>query len=97
MTYRNKTKDFLSQTRYHTKASIPYQELLQIYQNSPLIPTDLKINGNELQKEGISKGYEIGQIIQELLDRTLHDPKLNQKETLLKIAKEWKRKNRIEK
>ncbi len=96
-TYRNKTKDFLSQTRYHTKASIPYQELLQIYQNSPLIPTDLKINGNELQKEGISKGYEIGQIIQELLDRTLHDPKLNQKETLLKIAKEWKRKNRIEK
>ena len=49
--------------------------------------SQLKIDGNSLLSIGIPP-QSIGKILSELLNRVLCDPELNDKETLLKIAKE---------
>lgn len=49
---------------------------------------DLAVNGRDLIAAGVKPGPEIGQVLQYLLDRVLEDASLNDKETLLSIAKE---------
>lgn len=57
--------------------------------NEPLSSNDLKINGNDLIKElGMKPGKEIGETLKYLLNKTLEEPKLNEKNTLLKLAQE---------
>lgn len=48
--------------------------------------SDLKINGEDLQRLGIPKGPQIGEILKKLLDMVLEDPMINTKERLLKIS-----------
>ncbi|SFC22197.1 CCA tRNA nucleotidyltransferase [Clostridium uliginosum] len=48
---------------------------------------DLEINGQDLINIGFNKGKEIGQILNYLLDLVIETPNLNNKEILLKIAK----------
>ena len=47
----------------------------------------LDITGKDLMELGIPKGPKIGESLEELLKRVIEDPKLNNKELLLDIAK----------
>lgn len=55
----------------------------------------LKINGNDLIEIGVPKGKIIGNILNELLQSVLDDPKENNRESLLRIAKNLKEKYMI--
>lgn len=48
---------------------------------------DLAINGTDLMNAGIPAGKKIGLILSELFQCVLDDPEMNQKETLLEVAK----------
>lgn len=49
---------------------------------------DLAVKGADLFEIGIPKGREMGNILSMLLDRVMQDPELNQKQTLLALAKQ---------
>jgi tRNA nucleotidyltransferase (CCA-adding enzyme) len=49
---------------------------------------ELKINGRELIELGFDKGKEIGEILNYLLEKVIENPELNNKEQLIKLAKE---------
>jgi hypothetical protein len=53
----------------------------------PLTRGDLAVTGADLQALGIS-GRRIGEVLAALLDRVLDDPSLNQRDTLLSLARE---------
>jgi poly(A) polymerase/tRNA nucleotidyltransferase (CCA-adding enzyme) len=57
-------------------------------QDMALKITDLRINGNDLENIGVSKGPQMGNVLNQLLDMVMDDPKLNSKEVLLEKAKE---------
>ena len=48
----------------------------------------LKVNGQNLIDIGYKKGKELGETLNYLLDSVIENPKLNNKDSLLKIAKE---------
>ena len=48
---------------------------------------DLAVNGNDLINAGFEKGKKLGLILHELLDCVIEDPSMNEKETLLNVAK----------
>lgn len=58
-----------------------------INENQPLKIKDLKIDGNDLIKIGITPGKEVGIILNQLLDEVLEDPGINEKEKLMEIIK----------
>ena len=49
---------------------------------------DLAVNGSILMEEGFPKGKQMGEILKALLEEVLEDPEKNQKDILLRIAKE---------
>jgi putative nucleotidyltransferase with HDIG domain len=50
---------------------------------------DLKIDGNDVMTElGLRPGPEIGRILNALFERVTEDPKLNERDTLLRLARE---------
>ncbi len=50
---------------------------------------DLAIDGNDLMRElGMRQGPQIGQLLSALFERVLDDPSLNERETLLRLARE---------
>ena len=52
--------------------------------------TDLKVNGHDLMREfNLKPGPIIGEILRYLLERVLDDPKLNKKEKLIELAREY--------
>lgn len=55
-------------------------------QDMALKISDLKINGEDLEKLGIEKGPKMGLILQELLDAVVEDPLMNEKEKLSELA-----------
>ena len=57
-------------------------------QDMALKISDLDINGRDLIELGIEPSPQMGKILNELLDMVVEDPKLNDKETLIKIVKE---------
>lgn len=63
---------------------------LILAQNECFNLKDLKINGGDLINLGFNKGKEIGETLKYLLDRVIEDPKINEKEELINIAKEMK-------
>ncbi|MFH1576006.1 MAG: HD domain-containing protein [Candidatus Margulisiibacteriota bacterium] len=51
--------------------------------------SDLKVDGQDIMKAlKIKPGPKVGQILHQLLEKALDDPKLNQRATLLKLIKE---------
>lgn len=56
---------------------------------------DLAVNGNDLIKEGIRNGPSIGIVLHELHESVLDDPSLNNRETLLEIARAFCRERAI--
>ena len=57
-------------------------------QNECFSLKDLNINGNELIELGFNKGKEIGEILNYLLDKVMENSELNNKDQLIKLAKE---------
>lgn len=51
----------------------------------------LAVGGNDIIKAGLAKGQGIGEMLEYLLDIVLDDPTENEKENLLRRAKEYKR------
>ena len=50
---------------------------------------DLKIDGNDLMKDvGVPQSREIGRILDALFERVTEDPRLNERDTLLRLARE---------
>lgn len=60
-----------------------------INENHPLSVKDLKINGYDLMSLGVPQGKDIGEILKQLLEIVLDRPETNNKEELLKIAKQY--------
>ncbi len=54
--------------------------------NYPTKIKDLNINGNDLKILGVTKGVEIGNILNELLEKSLENPYLNNKEDLTSLS-----------
>ncbi|MND07006.1 hypothetical protein D3C83_287460 [compost metagenome] len=52
---------------------------------------DLAIDGNDLKNIGFSEGKEIGRVLSALLDKVLEDQLLNNRDTLLRIAREMQK------
>ncbi len=48
----------------------------------------MAVNGNDLASLGFKRGEEMGQILRRLLDMVLENPKLNERDTLLSLAKQ---------
>ena len=59
----------------------------ELNKNNILSLKDLKINGKDLMNNGIPSGKELGIILNELLETVIEDPSANEKDNLLKIAK----------
>jgi tRNA nucleotidyltransferase (CCA-adding enzyme) len=49
---------------------------------------DLNIHGEDIMALGLSQGPKVGEILNQLLEKVLDDPTLNDKETLGRLAKE---------
>ncbi len=49
---------------------------------------DLKLNGDDLIKIGYSKGIDIGKELQTILMKVIENPNINNREKLLKMAKD---------
>ena len=63
---------------------------LILAQNECFNLKDLKINGEDLINIGFNKGKEIGETLKYLLELVIENPKLNEREELIKLAKEIK-------
>lgn len=61
---------------------------LILEQNECFNLRDLKINGEDLIELGFNKGKEIGETLKYLLERVIENTELNNKEELIKLAKE---------
>ena len=48
---------------------------------------DLAITGKDLIEMGMKQGKQLGFVLDELYQAVLNEPQLNEKETLLKLAK----------
>ncbi len=88
--------DMLAQSDYYRKekeAALDqiaqlYQEILN--QKEALSIKDLAVNGYDLAEEaGIAPGPMMGEILNALLEQVLDDPALNERETLLELAKRY--------
>jgi putative nucleotidyltransferase with HDIG domain len=67
------------------------QYVMEKVQNDPVSVKMLKLNGNDLISElGLKPGPKIGAILDVLLSEVIEDPKLNNREYLLKRARELK-------
>ncbi|MFH1546909.1 MAG: HD domain-containing protein [bacterium] len=51
--------------------------------------TDLALNGNDLEKIGVEKGPQMGEILKKLLDMVIEDPSINEKEKMENLVKGW--------
>ena len=73
----------------HEEITLLQRRISEIRQQDMALKiTDLRINGNDLENIGVSKGPQMGNILNQLLDMVMDDPKLNSKEVLLEKAKE---------
>lgn len=66
-----------------------YKEILA--ERQPYLVSHLAVNGKDLIKLGYRPGREIGDVLKKLIDAVIIDPKLNNREFLLKEAKEYRR------
>jgi len=58
--------------------------------NQPMEIKDLKINGNDLMEEfDLKPGRILGEVLNHLFEYVMDDPKLNNKEDLLKLSKKY--------
>lgn len=66
-----------------------YREILAEHQ--PYLVSHLAVNGKDLIRIGYRPGREIGDTLKKLIDEVIINPELNNREYLLKAAKDYKR------
>ena len=87
-----KRADILAQSGYRRAEKLAYVDAYeQMYQECVekkecLTIRELAVSGQDLIAAGMQPGKQIGEMLNELLDRVLEDPGLNTKEQLLKIV-----------
>ena len=87
-----KRADILAQSGYRRAEKLAYVDAYeQMYQECMekkecLTIRELAVSGQDLIAAGMQPGKQIGEMLNELLDRVLEDPGLNTKEQLLKIV-----------
>ncbi len=87
--------DIMAQSKYQREEKLArlregkqaYCEVLQ--RQEAVSMKELEVCGNDLLELGIPAGPKVGQVLHHLLDIVLENPKANEKETLLKEAKEY--------
>jgi tRNA nucleotidyltransferase (CCA-adding enzyme) len=81
--------DLMALTELRTGAMAPWAERVAEVRarRDPLSRGDLAVSGRDLQALG-AQGPRVGELLATLLDRVLDDPALNERETLLGIARE---------
>lgn len=87
-----KTADFISKpesgnTRLFEITGLRDRMIDIIDRKDPLNIRDLSVNGQDIMNLGIKEGEVVGSILNDLLEKVLKDPRLNEKETLLNIAR----------
>jgi tRNA nucleotidyltransferase (CCA-adding enzyme) len=87
-----KTADFISKpesgnTKLFEISALRDRMIAIIDRKDPLNIRDLCVNGQDIMNLGIKEGREVGSILNDLLEKVLKDPRLNEKETLLTIAR----------
>lgn len=86
--------DILSQSMYMREEKLQnLQEAKKLFEEikaagDPVNLKMLEVNGVDLQEAGFPKGKLLGVILNGLLERVMEEPELNQKDTLLALAKE---------
>lgn len=68
-----------------------YKEVLA--ERQPYLVSHLAVNGKDLIKLGYRPGRDIGDVLKKLIDEVIIDPKLNNREFLLREAREYRRRN----
>ncbi len=63
-----------------------------ISSGAPLSIRELKVSGKDIMDAGVSPGPELGEILRELLEIVLEDPKKNEKEALMGYVRGLRRK-----
>jgi tRNA nucleotidyltransferase (CCA-adding enzyme) len=66
-----------------------YHLLIRTAYRDPVTLGDLAIDGGDLIEAGIAPGRRVGKILRQTLDAVLDDPSLNQRDILLRQAREW--------
>lgn len=85
--------DILGQSNYMQDKKLQVlDQVMEIYQDVKrnhdcLTIKDLKIDGITLMRNGIPAGKRMGIILERLLDMVIEEPKLNQRQVLLELAK----------
>ena len=69
-----------------------YKEILA--ERQPYLVSHLVVNGKDLIKLGYRPGREIGDVLKKLIDEVIIDPKLNNREFLLKEAAKYRTKRK---
>lgn len=88
-----KRADTLAQSMYHREEKLAYiAELERVYDEivaagDCLKIKDLQINGKDLIAMGVPQGQRIGEVLSTIFDAVVENPELNQRETLLNMAK----------
>ena len=88
--------DMLAQSMYRREEKLQniedvrmiYEEILR--QNQCVSLRDLAVTGRNLIEDGMKPGKEMGEVLHWLLEQVLDNPELNEKEILLRLAREWK-------
>ncbi|MDW7667800.1 MAG: CCA tRNA nucleotidyltransferase [Bacillota bacterium] len=69
--------------------SLKEKTRLILEKKEPLNKKDLNLNGEDIKKLGVKEGKLIGEILNYLLDKVLDDSNLNNKSTLINLAKKY--------
>ena len=87
-----KRADTLGQSMYHRQEKLAYVDTFERFfqeicaAQQCVQKKDLAISGSDLIAMGMKPGKEIGAVLNELFERVLDDPELNQRDKLLDIA-----------
>ena len=88
-----KRADCLAQSMYHREEKLAYIDELEKVFNEIIAAgdclriKDLQINGKDLIAMGVPQGQRIGEVLSTIFDSVVENPELNQRETLLNMAK----------
>ena len=87
-----KRADTLGQSMYHRQEKLAYVDSFERFfqeicaAQQCVQKKDLAISGSDLIAMGMKPGKEIGAVLNELFERVLDDPELNQRDKLLDMA-----------
>jgi len=90
-----KRADVLAQSELNQRAKLEKVKSLQRYYEEVLEQgmctrlKELAVTGTDLIKEGMKPGQEIGKVLEKMLEVVLENPDMNEKETLMALAKRW--------